>query len=202
MYFKIYFLALFSFLLSHSIFGQGETCEDAQPICSDSSYQFYSPGLPNEIPDYYSTTCLDNTPGPAWFYFQIEDPGDIEIVMTGYEADVANPETLDIDFACWGPFDSYEVCGDNGYLVEENEVDCSYLPAHTEYCNITDANSGDYYILLITNFAEVPAIIEFYQESGDGSTNCFIVDVNATSNSPVCQGDSIHLTANEIDNAT
>ena len=34
----------------------------------------------------------------AWFYFEISDAGDFDVVITG---------NSDIDFVMWGPYDNY-----------------------------------------------------------------------------------------------
>jgi hypothetical protein len=106
---------------------------------------------------------------------------------------------VDIDFICWGPFtDPYAPCVSG--LTQNTVVDCSYSPNPTEYCDIFDGQTGEYYILMITNYSQQPAEITFSKSSGSGSLDCIIVsgpDLVVTNPEiyPETQfaGDTIHL---------
>ena len=54
---------------------------------------------------------------------------------------------VDIDFICWGPFTDPSTMCDS--LTAPYVEDCSYSTAAIEICDITNAISGQYYILLI-----------------------------------------------------
>ena len=82
----------------------------------------------------------------------------------------------DIDFIVWGPLNSYSGVFNslNSTLVE----DCSYSVSGYETATITNAQVGDIYIFLITNYSNQECNIIFEQTSGDGATDCDIVECN------------------------
>ena len=161
-------------------------CEDALPFCTGSNYTFpagVNSGSGQNGPNY---DCLGSTPNPAWYYMKIDDPGNIVIYMY-------STPSKDIDFCCWGPFDDpYDACSQ---LTGSKVVDCSYSPNATETCNISNGQTGEYYILIITNYSNQACNINFSQTGGNGTTDCTILPPEASSNSPVCEGDDIELYA-------
>jgi PKD repeat protein len=159
-------LILFMFFLYGLVLGQNETCINSVPFCTEMPIT-YSAGIQGtaEPGAYYS--CLQTQPAPAWFHMVIENPGDITIYMF-------STPLVDIDFICWGPFtDPYEPCVQG--LSISTVVDCSYSPNPTEFCDIEDGLTGEYYILMITNYSQQPTEITFEQSSGGGTLNCDIV---------------------------
>jgi hypothetical protein len=144
-------------------------CADAYPFCTDEGmYEFpagVNAGSGETGPDY---DCLYTTPNPAWYYMKISDPGDMDIYMY-------STPSVDIDFCCWGPFaDPISPCP-NG-LTSDKVVSCSYSAAPTENCLIpSTAQTGEYYILIITNYSNQACNINFSKVSGSGSTDCSIV---------------------------
>ncbi|MCT4582851.1 MAG: gliding motility-associated C-terminal domain-containing protein [Flavobacteriales bacterium] len=189
-----FILFLFLVLFVNYYYTQGGNCLGAEPFCSDQSYTF--PASTNTTaqngPDY---SCLSTQPNPAWYYLQIGTAGNIDITLT-------NSQNEDIDFTCWGPFSSptapcvaqltyddgnpglfQDPCGDGGGLFSPvsnypcgNTVDCSYDPQAVEVVNIPNAQVGDYYILMITNYSGNATDITAQQTGGNGSTDCSIVD--------------------------
>ena len=140
------------------------TCGGALPFCTDIGSYEYPAGVNSgsgEGGPYYD--CLYSQPNPAWYYMQIDQPGDLSINMYTTPA-------VDIDFVCWGPFnDMGNACSQ---LTINNVVSCSYSINYVEYCNINNAQSGQYYVLLITNYSNQPANIIF-KNIGTGSTMNF-----------------------------
>ena len=55
-------------------------------------------------------------------------------------------------------------------------IDCSYSTAATENVNVPNAQIGEVYVLLITNYASVSQQITLTQTGGSGATDCSIVD--------------------------
>ena len=140
------------------------TCNNASPVCTQTSTTFSA--STNTIaavgPDY---GCLLIQPNPAWYILQMDNTGDLTLTMSSIPA-------LDIDFICWGPFtNSATMCNQ---LTAGNIVDCSYATWATEVCQINGATSGDYYVLLITNFSNTACDINFSQTSGAASTDCCV----------------------------
>jgi len=171
---------------------RGATCTTADPFCTGTTYNFpagVNSGTGETGPDY---CCLWNTPNPVWYYLFIDQPGNIEIYIH------SNPQK-DLDFICWGPFtniddpciypttyltnsggcSTHHASGPGGGYPSGNTVDCSYSSSWEEWCYIPNALTGQFYILLITNFSNQACNIIFEQtnvgQPGAGSTNCNIV---------------------------
>ena len=164
---KKIFTVLFS-IISFGLFAQSPDCANAEPFCTDEgAYEF--PATTDEPdaaagPDF---DCLFTQPNPAWYFMQIDDPGDIIIDID------ANPPS-DIDFVCWGPFNTMDdVCNQlTGAMV----ADCSYAGGTgTEVCDITNAQTGEFYMLLLTNWGNIETNITFEQSGGNGTTDCTLL---------------------------
>jgi len=172
--------------------GGNNTCETADPFCTGTLYNFpagVNAGSGQTGPCY---NCLTTRPNPAWYYMKVATPGNIIIYMHSEPSE-------DIDFCCWGPFPTQNSCGQ---LTCPKVVDCSYSPLAYETCNINNAQTGEYYILIITNFSNQPCNIIFEQTGGTGTTDCTILPPPAANNSPICTGQTLLLTATTINNAT
>ena len=191
---------LFSFGLLFSscfVFSQGGTnCSGMAPICTDVGLNFTAnaDGQQASLVDPGNNyDCLASQPNPTWYYFQIATDGNIVMQLAAAE---------DIDFAIWGPFsslsDAQATCGsmgnqftadpNNGYLV-----DCSYSSSAIELPVITSALTGEFYVMLITNFAGVVQNITLSQIAGTGSTDCDIVT------NPPCSISSINTNISGCD---
>ncbi|MBI5541761.1 MAG: PKD domain-containing protein [Bacteroidia bacterium] len=176
-------LLLLIFLSITTFFAHSQytnNCATADPFCTGTTYNFPlaydgsgAGGGPQAQagPNY---TCLLTTPSPVWYFLLIDQSGNIDIHMSSSAG-------TDIDFTCWGPFSSLtNVCNN---LTSGNTVDCSYSTAAQEDCNISNAISGQYYMMLITNFANTTTNVVFSQTNsgaGAGSTNCNVVYCNIT----------------------
>ena len=149
-------------------------CEDAVPFCSING----AITTPNTIgvPGNGGIACLATTPNPTWNAIQIGNSGSIEIEITQTEE---NGNGLDVDFVLWGPFTSIEeacsqiafedcpTCPNNStnpnFYPFGNIVDCSYSSNFVENLTINDAQSGEVYMLLVTNFSGNPGNIKIEQ---------------------------------------
>ena len=181
--------------------GSGNTtCATADPFCTGTAYNYCNT---TGTPDAGTYNCLITTPNPAYYYLNISTSGNIDIFMQ----QTANAGGgIDVDFILWGPFTSTSAaCTAISANPNNNVVDCSYSTASTETANIVGAVAGQWYMLLITNFANQAGYVEFSQTGGSGATNCSIVSpcpVTAGSNSPLCAGQTLNLTATTISGAT
>lgn len=160
------------------------------PFCTDENpYGItYKSGIIGEaaFPRNTKVGCLNTTPGPVWYYMQIDHPGDLLIYIEQHNL---IGQLIDVDFACWGPFQaiskkdflqklrhSYRLevtpqpshrpengdhSRDLGAYPYGNMVDCSFAPDGTEWCYIPNAKSGEWYLLLITNYSRKPGKIHF-----------------------------------------
>jgi Secretion system C-terminal sorting domain len=192
-----YILLLLLLFLGIQVFsqpggGSNNTCETAAPFCTGTTYTFpagVNAGAGQPGPCY---SCLATRPNPAWFYMRVLTSGNIIIGMHSVPA-------VDIDFCCWGPFSSQNVCDS---LACNKVVSCSYSPSWTETCTIPNGISGQYYILVITNYSNQPCNIIFSQTGGTGTTDCTILPPPCSNNSPVCVGQTVQLTASAVNGAT
>lgn len=157
--------------------GTNVSCASLDPICTNSGLNFQANAAGTIEPGYASDCgqtpvagndygCLCLQPDPSWYYLEIDNPGDIEFEITG--------SLDDVDFALWGPYTNLAAAqADCGALPVP--ADCSYSIASTELVTIPAAQTGDVYILLITNYANIVQNITATQIGGAGSTNCSIV---------------------------
>ncbi|MCX6305406.1 MAG: hypothetical protein NT040_10580 [Bacteroidetes bacterium] len=147
---------------------QNSTCETAAPFCTGTLY-LYPAGVNclkgQTGPDY---GCLITCPNPAWYFLKIAKPGTIVITMGSKPA-------RDIDFCCWGPFTYPDCCS---YLTAGKIVSCSFSPSAFETCTIPKARTGEFYMLILTNFSNQPCNIKFQQTGGNATTDCSILTSN------------------------
>ena len=74
------------------------TCALANPFCTGTTYTFpASTGTTAQVGPSYG--CLFSQPNPAWYFMQIQNPGNLTIGMSSSTG-------VDIDFVAWGPFAS------------------------------------------------------------------------------------------------
>ncbi len=168
-------------------------CENAENFCTDGEALVSSNII--GIPDTGRIACLFTAPNPTWNIIQIGNPGLIEIEIAQTDA---GGNGLDVDFVLWGPFSSLEdVCNglDNGcptpgdcpnnttnpnFYPFGNIVDCSYSFVSTENATINNAQTGEIYILLVTNFSNQPGTISISQTNlGAGDSGTITADIEA-----------------------
>ena len=185
--------------------GGNSDCENALPFCTDEDFYEFPAGVNSGnlggsgTQPYYCSgvthqgqdNCLYTTPNPAFYYMKIDSPGDLDIYMYTEPA-------RDLDFDCWGPFnDMSTACSQ---LSCSNMVDCSYSAASTEHCHIHNAQNGQYYVLLITNYSNQPCNIHFSNiETGGGTTDCSTLPPVVFNLGPYCVGETIRLYAYDTD---
>lgn len=164
---------------------QAGMCDDAKPFCSDTTYSF-----PTNVGTYAASGidygCLCTQPNPVWYYLKIAVAGPLDIEVES--------SCGDVDYAAWGPFSSiacdslttsgtfdYGSYTDNICHVDNFEspsgqmVDCAYSTAAIETLTIPSSSVGDYYIVMINNFAECNGQYTFYQSGGTGRTDCAVL---------------------------
>lgn len=191
------FILYITFLIGVIHAQPNQNCAGALPFCSDNTYSFpMNTSAPDaEVgPDY---GCLGSQPNPAWYYLQIDQAGPINIY-------IESTSGMDVDFICWGPFPT--VSGNCDNLTAANTVDCSFSASPTENCLIPSAAVGEIYILLLTNFSNMPSDVVFSQTNagapGAGSSDCDILNANVGNNGPVCVGETLELYADSVENVT
>ena len=180
-------ILLFVFVCFYS--NSQTNCATAQPFCAGGTSGVTFPATVNgpaaqSGPNY---GCLGSQPNPAWYYLQVSSSGNIDLYIAG-------TGNQDVDFICWGPFTNLATACNS--LTAGNTIDCSYSSSPTETCNIVGAVAGQYYMILITNFANVAQNIVFNQIGGTGSTNCGLL----ANNSSICAGSSATIVASNNSN--
>lgn len=175
---------------------QNNLCATADPFCTDVGlYEFpagVNAGSGEFGPDY---ACLSSQPNPAWYYMKMANAGSMTIHM------FSTPQR-DIDFCCWGPFEDPITPCPNG-LTLAKKVSCSYSADPTENCLIPNsAQSGEYYILVITNYSNDNCNITFSKTAGSGTTDCSIMPPLVQNDGPYCIGETITLSGNAQSGAT
>ena len=150
-------------------------CEDAQSFCTEVDGGFTFPAATGTTSEFGGgICCLGSTPNPAWYYMRIEEPGPIDLLISS---------SFDVDFICWGPFTEFQwqngICGevtdpnqDCGVTAPSFYLDCSFSGSATETCNIPNAQEGEFYLMLITNFSNQVTNINVIQSNNSGSMNC------------------------------
>ena len=202
-----------------SINGLNPFCTDENPY----GITFPS-GTSGDASSFLGTSdisCLHSSPNPAWYYMQITNPGNLLIYIQQFNT---LGHGTDVDFVCWGPFEAdnqsdfvNKFC--NGvYSLDDidsgnhrpnngihqnnmggypagNVVDCSWSAASTEWCYIPNAQQGEWYVLLLTNYSGSQGTITFSPVTAysTSSTNCNLL-IPISSNGPFCEGDTLVLT--------
>jgi gliding motility-associated-like protein len=189
---KTFFILLISLIASISGFSQagGITCAQMEPICTDAGVSFTAnSGGPSasSLNPGNNYGCLSTTPNPSWFYLEIATAGNIIMSLTA---------NSDIDFIIWGPFSSLSAaqaaCGTYNNIVPNTSCTtqylfgipigttclgegCSYDPTNQETPGIPNAQVGQVYVMLVTNYANTVQNITLTQTGGTGSTDCTIL---------------------------
>ncbi|MBD3638088.1 MAG: hypothetical protein HUJ25_12110, partial [Crocinitomicaceae bacterium] len=148
-------------------------CSGMEPICTNSGLNFTAnTGISDAsvLDPGNDYGCLFSQPNPTWYYFEVATAGNIDMSLSA---------ASDIDFIIWGPFADLAAaqagCGSLGQPGGAPEVDCSFSATSNETPSIPNAQVGEVYVMLITNYANVVQNITLNQTGGAGSTNCNIV---------------------------
>src|SRR5690606_12117157 len=171
-YFKVFLIL--SLMSSSFLAAQNNTCEFAEPACPGDEFGHDIPtvsgGGDAENGPYYD--CLYTQPNPLWYYIKIDQDGDIIFDLQQWSGPNQTGADYDVDFIVWGPF-TEPTCGTA--LSASMVVDCSYSASSFETITIPDAQEGEYYMLLVTNWEDEPGYITLTQDGGDGTFDCSIV---------------------------
>jgi len=179
--FTLFFLVNFSIAFTQS---GGTNCAGMEPICTDSGVQFTAndggidASVSEPTNDY---NCLGSAPNPSWYYFEISQAGDIIMSLSAPQ---------DVDFIIWGPYpnltNAIANCGSYGAAVPDincllpgfmcDSYGCSFDPSNIETPGIPNAQVGEVYVMLVTNYANVVQNITLSQTSGSGATDCTIIN--------------------------
>ena len=207
--------------------GSNNHCIDAVFFCTTYIFDFEAATTYQTADDLEGHTiedgCIYISYSPSWYCLRIDEPGPFSIHIEGHDPD--NASTLrDVDFCIWGPYTEEEMNSDYActHLTSNKIIDCSYSASFTEdvYMGFPDdqhvhntnhgtvnyhvPQSGEYYLLMITNYSRQPCVINFHknEDSGSGTTDCSILPSGVSNDGPYCVGDIINLHAIGVDGAT
>ncbi|SCY07072.1 T9SS type B sorting domain-containing protein [Flavobacterium caeni] len=194
-------------------------CSGASPFCADAGpleFPNIQDGCAADAPaDVTTYTCLFTAPNPAWYFLEVDIPGNINLEIEQTTGPNGTGTGLDVDYAIWGPFsNAAAACADftqgtcaGDHLCFGNVIDCSYDPAAIETATIPNAQVGQIYMVLITNFDGDPGYISMTQTNagspGAGSTDCSIVcPTFAGTNPTTCGGTNGSIAISGLDSNT
>lgn len=197
---KIFIKIFFLVIGINLTYAQSPTCDQASAMCTGQGgpYNNTSNTTPGGNQAGYGpiTACggsnthgnngsLGSTPRPAWFYYTIGQTGPIILNLVQNNAS-GNP--IDVDFALWGPFsnnDLASICNSlsgfpgSTYTGPCNLVDASYSTTANENVHIPNAQVGEIYMLLVTNYSGQAGTYTINQTNasnlGAGQVSCDIV---------------------------
>jgi gliding motility-associated-like protein len=210
-------------LISGVSFSQANAdCSTLEPICDSTGVTFTAlsgvtaASITNPGNNY---DCFGSSPNPTWYYMEVGQSGNLDFSLSAPQ---------DIDFIIYGPFSDLAAAqaGCNSYGtggIGANVIDCSYSATNNETPSIPNAQVGEIYVLLITNYAGVVQDVQFSQSNagapGAGELTCDVLvpdpcvsdpgtytvwkdpagsDPNALTQGPVylCEGDAFSLISN------
>ena len=156
----ILFLLIFSYTCS---FSQSDSCNiDIIEICASAPLQSYVANTSGTAwapagPPAASFSCPGVGPlsmNPSFLFFEIGATGDFTMTIDPIDpftgALLSSPS--DLDYVCWGPFTSVNACTQ---LQVPNRYSCSGSSAASETITIPGAVAGEFYILLVSNYAAI-----------------------------------------------
>ncbi|WP_412463881.1 T9SS type B sorting domain-containing protein [Flavobacterium mekongense] len=192
---KIYFyLFVISSFTIQAVFSQGANCASSDAFCAGGSSLTFqnSTGTTTETGIDYE--CLGSQPNPAWFYMQIGISGNINFQIS-QATNGGNP--IDVDYIVWGPF-ATPSCG-AANLNPATSVSCSFSAAAVENFTLPNAQVGQIYVVLLTNYSGQAGNITVTQtnagQPGAGATDCNIVCPLSLDDQVICVGGQAILTA-------
>lgn len=162
-------------------------CDNAISLCERLGDPFVNiaDGSNAEVGNYYPFSQSQGPRNPSWFYIPIETSGFIELEVHQNATPDFMGQDLDIDFVIYGPFTS-PTGGCATGITQANYVSHSFSLNMPEIATIPNAQAGEFYLILTSNFSNQPGYLKV--ELGPNSTgaiNCdgirmqSMMDVNA-----------------------
>lgn len=160
---------LFAFIINGNQLKAQDSCITAMPICTGTAYDFDSPtGV--TAPGGPNYGCLGSVANPIWFSIEIGVPGSMTITGNGLDF-ASTPAPIDIDYIFWGPYTSLSgVC--YAGLDAAHILVCDYSTSSLININISSALPGQFYIGMVSNYADVSGNIHIEQTGGTATTAC------------------------------
>ncbi len=172
--------ALYSLvLLATANCNVSSTCINANSLCNALGAPFVNTQNLSFSEPGANYGCLNTHPNPTWFYLPVSSPGTISLKVEQNRNIDFNSDFLDVDYIVYGPFTS-PVAPCNGSLTTNNIVSCSYSANSIEYPIINNALTGQYYLIMTTNFSNQAGFIRITETgNSQGGINCSGIRLNA-----------------------
>jgi len=167
--------SIYSFQLNtYSNCNLASVCSQANSLCNSIGVPF-SNTVNNSSTG--SANCLLSSPNPTWFYLPISNPGTINLQIN---QNSLNGTPLDVDYIVYGPFTNpVSPCG-NPNLLLANVVSCGFSVAAVEFPLIPNAQPGQYYLLMVTNYSNQAGFITITElGNSSGGIDCSGLRLNA-----------------------
>ncbi|HMQ83113.1 MAG TPA: gliding motility-associated C-terminal domain-containing protein [Saprospiraceae bacterium] len=222
--FKRFMLFAWISLFPIWVLGQSiNDCIEAIKVCSDTSIMVEGiPGFPDfNNPDNDLGCHLTPEQSSAWLILQFRDDMPINSILE-FTIEPFEGETIDYDFSIYGPFPDCDSLGSPvrcsySFAWEGGQWACGFCPLTGLGMGETDTsedafqngfvaplpvNPGEWYILYINEFADVPLSQGFHIDFGGsaadyfdclGNPNCDMVTVNAGADTSICNTDTLQL---------
>ena len=193
-------VVLFLVLYSKSYSQLPPGCSTATAFCTGASSTGINFPNTTNVPSVGSYSCLSTQPNASWYYLQINQSGTVTFQISQTTGVQGSGTAIDVDFMAWGPFTTAPNCGTSN-LNSSTQIGCSYSTSATETFTIPSAIQGQYYMVLMTNFRNLPGFITLAQTGGTGAANCDIVCPLTIAGGGVSDCRDNILTANYINSA-
>ncbi|MCH2021910.1 MAG: gliding motility-associated C-terminal domain-containing protein [Saprospiraceae bacterium] len=175
--YSIFVFCLITLTITNHLHSQASNCFNSylSPFCSGiaqypANFDGTGSGSGPQAPAGPNYDCLGTQGNPTYFSLTIEQTGSIYFTLD-------NTANVDIDFILWGPFssiaDAQAACDSMGQGGQWGNVDtCSYSSIAQEPVSISNAQAGEVYILMVTNYANIATNIFSTPGTGTGSVAC------------------------------
>ena len=149
------------------------TCSGANSLCN-------SLGVPFQNTVNAGSTgqagCLGSTPNQTWFYLPVSSAGTINLQIS--QTLGLNGQFTDVDYVVYGPFTSLTTACSQA--TPNTVVSCSFSAASIEFPVIPNAQPGQYYLMMVTNFSNQPGFITITSlGTSTGAIDCSGLRLNA-----------------------
>lgn len=165
--------AIYTFqLLTYANCNLAYTCVGANTLCNSLGVPFQNT---INIGSSGQAGCLGTTPNQTWFYLPISGAGTINLQIS---QTAISGQQSDVDYIVYGPFSS--ISNACNQISPNNIVSCSYSASAIEYPVIQNAQPGQYYLLMVTNFSNQQGLITINELSNSlGAIDCSGLTLNA-----------------------
>ena len=140
-------------------YAQAALCADAIPI-SDVAVPFPA-ATTGEAESGNDYGCMFTQYAPTWFYMQLAGTGTVNLTIN-------NSNSLDVDWAVWGPFNNFAAAASNCGSLTAPSVACDYTVASTGSINLS-GTAGQVFLLLVTAYSPADTNVTITQTGGTTS---------------------------------